>query len=118
MHHRGYCHSVEAWDEDLGLVGGVYGVAIGRFFAGESMFTKMSDAGKIALVYLFAALGHDHFELFDTQSLNETTWNLGAYEIPRIFYLDKLRDAVRIPYKWIPPSIEEVEDYLVDNLLS
>jgi leucyl/phenylalanyl-tRNA---protein transferase len=116
MFENGYCHSVEAWNNDR-LVGGVYGVSIGRFFAGESMFTFETDAGKIALAYLFSALKRDRFELFDTQYLNETTWNLGAYEIPRVFYLDLLKDAVRIPYKWLPPSIEEVEDELLSSFM-
>jgi leucyl/phenylalanyl-tRNA---protein transferase len=112
---KGFCHSVEAWNEKGELVGGVYGVAIGKLFAGESMFARESDAGKIALTYLFNALEKDGFSLFDTQALNETTWNLGAFEIPRTDYIKRLKQAVRVPYKWVPPSIEDVETFLEEK---
>ncbi|MCC6275800.1 MAG: leucyl/phenylalanyl-tRNA--protein transferase, partial [Leptospiraceae bacterium] len=64
FHLKGYAHSVEAWDEKGDLVGGVYGVAIGKLFAGESMFSTSSDAGKVALFHLFEALRKDNFTLF------------------------------------------------------
>ncbi|MDX1960012.1 MAG: leucyl/phenylalanyl-tRNA--protein transferase [Leptospiraceae bacterium] len=118
LHKRGYAHSFEAWDEKDRLVGGVYGVAIGKFFAGESMFAIASDAGKIALMYLFAALERDGFTLFDTQALNEVTWNLGAYEVHKSEYLFKLKEAVKIPYKWTPSSIYETEKFLLYKMNS
>ena len=113
LHKKGYAHSVEAWNEAGQLVGGAYGVAIGRFFAGESMFSKQSDAGKVALTYLFEALFRDGFTLFDTQQLNEVTWNLGAYEITKELYLDRLYKAVEIPDKWEPVSSLDTEKFLI-----
>jgi leucyl/phenylalanyl-tRNA--protein transferase len=101
---QGYAHSVEAWNAHGELVGGAYGVSVGKFFAGESMFSIESDAGKVALTYLFEALFRDGFTLFDTQQLNEVTWNLGAYEITKELYLDRLYKAVEIPDKWKPNS--------------
>jgi leucyl/phenylalanyl-tRNA--protein transferase len=72
------------------------------------MFSVESDAGKVALVHLFEALFRDGFTLFDTQQLNEVTWNLGAYEIPKEVYLDRLHKAVEIPDKWEPsPTLKE-----------
>lgn len=113
LHKKGYAHSVEAWNEAGQLVGGAYGVAIGRFFAGESMFSKQSDAGKVALTYLFEALFRDGFTLFDTQQLNEVTWSLGAYEITKELYLDRLYKAVEIPDKWEPVSSLDTEKFLI-----
>ncbi|MCB1190989.1 MAG: leucyl/phenylalanyl-tRNA--protein transferase [Leptospiraceae bacterium] len=109
LHKKGYAHSVETWNEKGELVGGVYGVGIGKFFAGESMFAFESDAGKIALTYLFAALREANFTLFDTQQLNEVTWSLGAYEIPKFEYLARLRQAVKHSTKWTPASVDELE---------
>lgn len=105
LHEQGYAHSVEAWNSAGILVGGVYGVAIGKLFAGESMFAFESDAGKIALYHLFEALKKDGFELFDTQELNHVTWNLGAYEISKETYLNRLEKAVRDPNPWKPPQV-------------
>lgn len=116
LHEKGLAHSVEAWDSSGNLVGGTYGVAIGKFFAGESMFSFQSDAGKVALSYLFSALEKDGFQLFDTQALNETTWNLGAYEIRKIDYMERLKEAVKIPYKWLPPNPEDVENFLLKKI--
>lgn len=101
LHRQGYAHSFEARDELGNLVGGVYGLAIGKFFAGESMFATASDAGKVALYYLFEALKNSGFQLFDTQELNHVTWNLGAYEIPKTKYLDRLEKAVADPSPWV-----------------
>ena len=105
LHKQGWAHSVEVWNSENILVGGVYGVAIGKFFAGESMFSFESDAGKIALYHLFARLRESNFVLFDTQQLNHVTWQLGAYEIPKLSYLDRLERAVVAIVPWvIPPS--------------
>jgi len=104
LHRLGWAHSVEAWNEKNELVGGVYGVAIGKFFAGESMFAYESDAGKIALFHLFQKLREGGFMLFDTQQLNHVTWSLGAYEIPKNSYLDRLQIAVEDPSPWIIPK--------------
>lgn len=102
FHELGYAHSFEAWNKNGELVGGVYGVAIGKFFAGESMFARESDAGKVALYHLFEKLKEDGFILFDTQQINHVTWDLGAYEIPKLLYLEKLKEAVKDPVPWVP----------------
>jgi leucyl/phenylalanyl-tRNA--protein transferase len=76
------------------LVGGVYGVAVGGLFAGESMFSRRPDASKIALVHLVERLRKRGFQLFDIQFLNDHTARLGAVEIPRREYLTRLRAAL------------------------
>jgi leucyl/phenylalanyl-tRNA--protein transferase len=99
LHHAGYAHSVEAWQGDT-LVGGVYGVAIGGFFAGESMFHRQTDASKIALAHLFGRLKVKGFRLFDTQVLSPLTEQLGAVEIPRTDYLRRLAAALETPVQF------------------
>jgi leucyl/phenylalanyl-tRNA--protein transferase len=96
LHELGHAHSVEVWQRGE-LVGGVYGVSIGGLFAGESMFHRVSDASKVALVHLFERLRERGFVLFDTQIINDHTRGLGAYTISRSEYLARLRDAVSIP---------------------
>jgi leucyl/phenylalanyl-tRNA--protein transferase len=93
LHRLGHAHSVEAWYGDV-LAGGVYGVALGGFFAGESMFTRIRDGSKMALVYLVERLRDRHFQLFDIQFLTEHTARLGATEIPREEYLKRLQRAL------------------------
>ncbi len=93
LHRAGYAKSVEVWSEQE-LVGGVYGVAIGRFFAGESMFHRRPDTSKVALVHLFKQLRLRGFLLFDTQMLTPVTRMLGAFEIDREAYLARLAEAV------------------------
>ncbi len=96
LHHWGHAHSVEAWQEGE-LVGGIYGVTIGGFFAGESMFFRRRDASKVALVYLIDRLRLRGFTLFDTQFITEHTASLGAVEVSRREYLRRLRAAIRLP---------------------
>jgi leucyl/phenylalanyl-tRNA--protein transferase len=87
---------VEVW-YDGRLAGGVYGVALGGFFAGESMFTRQRDASKVALVYLVDRLRQRGFQLFDIQMLTEHTARLGAVEIRRSEYLGRLAQALACP---------------------
>jgi leucyl/phenylalanyl-tRNA--protein transferase len=94
LHEMGFAHSVESWLGDA-LVGGVYGIALGGLFAGESMFFRAPDASKVALVALHRRLVDHGFELFDTQIANEHTFRFGAVEIPRGEYLLRVRKAVR-----------------------
>jgi leucyl/phenylalanyl-tRNA--protein transferase len=96
LHRAGHAHSVEVWQEGV-LVGGVYGVAIAGFFAGESMFHRVSDASKIALCTLMDHLRERNFQLFDTQVLSPLTARLGAIEIRRRDYLERLALALRNP---------------------
>ncbi len=77
LHQAGYAHSVECWEGEQ-LAGGIYGVALGGFFAGESMFYRASNASKIALYFLIEHLRHRNFALFDIQMLTPTTRQLGA----------------------------------------
>jgi len=96
LHRLGNAHSVEVWRCGQ-LVGGVYGVAVGGLFAGESMFHTERDASKVGLVHLFDRLQSCGFDLFDTQILNDHTAQLGAHEIPRTEYLERLREAINKP---------------------
>jgi leucyl/phenylalanyl-tRNA--protein transferase len=93
LHGRGHAHSVETWSEGK-LAGGIYGVAVGGLFAGESMFARRTDASKVALAQLVERLRQKGFELFDILFLSDHTAALGAVEIPRREYLARLRRAV------------------------
>jgi leucyl/phenylalanyl-tRNA--protein transferase len=93
LHRLGHAHSVEAW-KDGQLVGGVYGLAIGGAFFGESMFSTATDASKIALVWLAARLWRQGFELFDAQFTNEHLRQFGIYEISRAEYHKRLKKAL------------------------
>lgn len=94
LHKQGHAHSVEVWRDEQ-LVGGVYGMAIGGFFAGESMFHRATDASKIALAFLVRRLRERGFSLFDIQLATPHTRRLGASEIPRKQFLRRLRKATR-----------------------
>lgn len=95
MHRLGHAHSLEVWCEGE-LAGGVFGIAIGGFFAGESMFTHVTDGSKAALAFLFERLNASGYRLFDVQYINPHTESLGAIEIRRSEYLARLADAVRV----------------------
>lgn len=106
LFRRGHAHSLETWirssPDAVGtppgpgwlLAGGIYGVAIGALFAGESMFHYVTDASKVALVALIEHLRSRGFTLFDTQMRTEHTTRMGAIDIPRSVYLRRLRIAV------------------------
>lgn len=96
LHRLGHAHSVEVWHQGE-LAGGLYGVAVGGLFAGESMFHRVRDASKVALAFAVERLRRRAFRLFDIQFLTEHTARLGAVEIPRREYLARLREAVRSP---------------------
>jgi len=93
LYKQGHAHSLECWQEGK-LVGGIYGVAIGGLFAGESMFHRASNASKIALYHLVEHLRQRNFALFDIQMLTPITTSLGAIQIPRTEYLNRLALAV------------------------
>ena len=90
---RGYCHTVEAWREDR-LVGGLYGVTLGRAFFGESMFARETDASKVCLVHLVEHLKARGFELLDTQFTTEHLVRFGAVDVPRQKYERMLSEAL------------------------
>jgi len=91
MHIRGYAHSVECWQNDR-LVGGLYGMALGRVFFGESMFSRVNDASKVALVYLTDKLTEWGYRLIDCQVQSEHLISLGAEDIPREQFCAYLTD--------------------------
>ena len=94
LHRLGFAHSVECW-KDQKLVGGLYGVAIRGAFFGESMFSRMRDASKIALVYLVDHLKARGFDLLDTQFMTPHLARFGAKEIAREEYLRRLKKALK-----------------------
>ena len=96
LHQLGYAHSVEAWKEGV-LAGGLYGVAIGGAFFGESMFHQVRDASKVALLGLVEHLRAQKFILLDTQWVTPHLRQFGAVEIPRAKYLHLLAKAVSLP---------------------
>lgn len=93
LHAKGFAHSVEVWKADA-LVGGLYGVSIGGAFFGESMFSRETDASKIALVHLAERLKAGSYKLLDTQFITEHLRQFGAVEIPRARYKALLAKAV------------------------
>jgi len=94
LHEQGHAHSLECW-QGRRLVGGIYGVAAGGLFAGESMFHRVSDASKVALFHLIEHLRRQGFVLFDIQMLTPITAQLGGTTIPREEYLRRLAEAVQ-----------------------
>jgi leucyl/phenylalanyl-tRNA---protein transferase len=94
LFEMGYCHTVEAW-LDGKLAGGLYGVALGRAFFGESMFSYETDASKVALIHLVARLKHGGFNLLDTQFVTEHLRQFGAQEISRAAFHRKLEKALQ-----------------------
>lgn len=104
LHELGWAHSIETWDPRRDqLVGGLYGVAIGGLFAGESMFHHSRDASKVALVALVRMMAEDEVpavtrgRLLDVQWLTPHLGRLGAIEIPRAAYVERVRRAIRLP---------------------
>ena len=97
LHRLGWTHSVEAWTPDGALVGGVYGVAIGGLFAAESMFHRVTDAGKVALAALVDLLRDGGASLLDVQWTTPHLMSLGAIDVPRTKYLELLADALARP---------------------
>jgi leucyl/phenylalanyl-tRNA--protein transferase len=95
LHRAGHAHSVECWREGR-LVGGLYGVALGGFFAGESMFHREDNASKVALAFLIERLRRRGFALCDTQMLTPITRRLGGVLLPRDVYLARLAQAVTL----------------------
>ncbi len=101
LHAAGHAHSVECWQAGR-LVGGVYGVAVGGLFAGESMFHRVSNASKVALHHLVIHLRERGFTLFDIQMVTSATQPLGAQNISRHEYLQRLATALHRPCVFQP----------------
>lgn len=99
LHVMGHAHSVECWEGET-LVGGLYGLAIGGAFFGESMFSRARDASKVALVHLVARLRLGGFTLLDTQFVTHHLAQFGTEEVPRDLYRARLTAAVDLPAEW------------------
>jgi leucyl/phenylalanyl-tRNA--protein transferase len=109
LYEAGHAHSVETWEHGE-LVGGLYGVSLGGAFFGESMFSRTTDASKVALVHLVARLRLGGFALLDTQFITEHLARFGTLEIPRAEYRRRLAAAVETPARWIAePAPEALE---------
>jgi leucyl/phenylalanyl-tRNA--protein transferase len=96
LHELGFAHSVESW-RDEELVGGLYGVALGKVFFGESMFARAPDASKVALVHLVERLRAADYRVIDCQQATAHLASLGAREIPRAAFAQLLRESIQYP---------------------
>lgn len=96
LHEIGFAHSVECWDED-GLQGGLYGIRMEGAFFGESMFSRKTDASKVALVKLVEWLREEGVILLDTQWMTEHLKQFGGYEVPKDIYHEMLDEALSVP---------------------
>ncbi|MGE5526781.1 MAG: leucyl/phenylalanyl-tRNA--protein transferase [Rhodospirillaceae bacterium] len=110
LHRHGVAHCVEVWQEGS-LVGGLYGVALGRMFYGESMFSRISDASKIALAHLVRQLERWQYGLIDCQMHTEHLASLGAHSMPRAQFMRKLQELVNYPAR---PGQWRFDDDLFD----
>lgn len=112
LHHAGYAHSLECWHGHK-LAGGLYGLALGGAFCGESMFSRARDASKIALIHLCARLWQGGFTLLDTQFTNPHLEQFGIYEIPAATYKEKLFAALPLPARFpLIPDQQAEKDLL------
>ncbi len=100
LHRAGHAHSIEVWQDDA-LVGGLYGVALGGVFFGESMFNRARDASKVALAHLVARLRLGGYRLLDTQFVTSHLSQFGAIEVPRAHYKTMLEHAVMADAQWL-----------------
>ena len=117
LHERGQCHSVECWQEGK-LVGGLYGVALGGAFFGESMFSRARDASKIALCHLVARLRAGGFVLLDTQFITDHLAQFGTTEVARPVYKQQLQAAISTAATFFPENYPEDGDWaLVSGFL-
>jgi len=113
LHELGLAHSIEIWQNNE-LVGGLYGISLGGIFFGESMFSKVSDASKAALFFLCQQAQQWNFKLIDAQVYTEHLESLGATEIYWDFFLEELKQALKMPTKhgkwtnWIDYSLFEI----------
>ena len=104
LHRAGHAHSVECWVEEQGsrlLVGGLYGVAFDSVFCGESMFSLVDNASKVALCWLVAMLNEAGFKLLDCQFMTDHLGSMGAVEMPQTEYLELLSQAREKPDLWL-----------------
>lgn len=115
LHRAGHAHSIECWTKDGKLAGGLYGLAIGAVFCGESMFSNERDASKVALVHLCAALWKARFSVLDTQFINPHLLQFGAYEMAQEEYEALIATEMKKKIKLSAPSVETLRDYLANR---
>ena len=101
LHEKGYAHSIEVWDTERNLIGGLYGLAQGGCFNGESMFSTKQNASKIALVYLVRHLRERGFSLLDTQFINDHLKQFGCLEISQNDYMGRLEEALKLHVNFV-----------------
>jgi len=115
LHRMGHAHSLEIWDGD-DLVGGVYGVTLGAAFFGESMFSRRTDASKMALAYLIDRLRQGGFRLFDAQFLTPHLASLGAIEVTRAEYHRQLEQAIAGRGDFVGPALPTTPHEVVQRI--
>lgn len=109
LHDQGAAHSLEIWDEEE-LVGGIYGVTLGAAFFGESMFSRRTNASKMALAACVDRLHRGGFQLFDTQFVTPHLLRMGAVEITRAVYQDRLAHAIKQNADFVLPDEDKLQD--------
>lgn len=114
LHRLGHAHSLEVWQDGI-LTGGVYGVVLGAAFFGESMFSRRTDASKIALAYLVDRLNQAGFVLFDTQFPTDHLASLGGIEITRADYHRRLKSALDHDADFPAPPVPTAQDVIQRN---
>lgn len=113
LHKMGFAHSIEVWDKSE-LIGGLYGIRLGSAFFGESMFSRRSNASKIALAHLMARLFYGGFTLLDAQFTNDHLLQFGLMEIPKHAFQEQLQKALKHSANW-PIDIDA--DIIFDHLV-
>ena len=117
LHELGFAHSVESYLDNQ-LVGGVYGVAIGAAFFGESMFYTVPNASKAAFHYLMELLKKQNYELLDTQFINDNVMRFGAIEIPKAEYMLMLKKSIRLKAKFTESEKAQLFNVQTDDFIS
>jgi leucyl/phenylalanyl-tRNA--protein transferase len=113
LNRAGHAHSVECWNADGSLAGGLYGLAIGAVFCGESMVSFERDASKVALVALCAILWKSSFTILDTQFINPHLLQFGTYEIPQEEYEEMIKTEMKKKISLVPGDLQSIlEEYL------
>lgn len=116
LHHQGHAHSIECWNADGSLAGGLYGVSIGAVFCGESMFSNTTGASKVALVHLCALLWQNEFTVLDTQFINPHLLQFGAYEMPQEEYEELIKTEMDKDVRFANVDLKECLKAYLDFL--
>jgi leucyl/phenylalanyl-tRNA--protein transferase len=117
LHEMGFAHSVECWSDNK-LVGGLYGISLGAAFFGESMFSKVTNASKVALVYLVARMRLGGFKLLDTQFTTDHLSQFGVIEITSVHYLELLDEALKFQGIFVGPYDHDRLDEVIEIMFS